>query len=118
MAGKGGVALLSVLRDGLLRRSEAAALTWDDVELRENGSALLQVRRSKTDSEGEGITLYIGNEAGAALLAIRPAEELLDRNAPVFGLSPRQIGRRVKTAAAAAWAWPRTWSRMEWSCRR
>ena len=56
------VTLLSVLRDGLLRRSEAAALTWDDVELRENGSALLQVRRSKTDPEGEGITLYIGKE--------------------------------------------------------
>ena len=112
------VTLLSVLRDGLLRRSEAAALTWDDVELRENGSALMQVRRSKTDPEGEGITLYIGKEAGAALLAIRPAEELRDRNALVFGLSPRQIGRRVKTAAATAWAWPRAWSRMEWSYRR
>ena len=48
------VALLSILRDGLMRRSEAAALTWADVELRENGTALLQVHRSKTDPEGRG----------------------------------------------------------------
>ena len=96
------LALLSVLRDGLLRRSEAAALTWGDVELRENGSALINVRRSKTDPEAEGVTLYIGPQAGQSLKAIKPAEELLDRNTPVFGLSPRQIGRRVNAAARAA----------------
>ena len=96
------LALLSVLRDGLLRRSEAAALTWGDVELRDNGTALINVRRSKTDQEGEGITLYIGTQAGEALRAIRPAEELLDRHTPVFCLSPRQIGRRVSAAARAA----------------
>ena len=90
------VALLSVLRDGLLRRSEAAALTWGDVELRDNGSALLQVRQSKTDPEG--VVLYIGREAAEALRAIRPVVQLLDLNVPVFGLSARQIGRRVKAA--------------------
>ena len=96
------VALLSVLRDGLLRRSEAAALTWGDVELRENGAALINVRRSKTDPEAEGVTLYIGKQAGEALRAIRPAELLLDASKLVFGLSPRQIGRRVQAAARAA----------------
>ena len=34
--------------------------------------------------------------------AIRPAEELLDLQAPVFNLSPQQIGRRVTAAAKAA----------------
>ena len=96
------VALLSVLRDGLLRRSEAAALTWGDVELRDDGSALLQIRRSKTDPTAEGVTLYIGREAAQALIAIRPAQQLLDAGKPVFGLSPRQIGRRVQAAAKAA----------------
>ena len=48
------LALLSVLRDGLLRRSEASALTWSEVELRDNGTALINVRRSKTDPEAEG----------------------------------------------------------------
>ena len=96
------VALLSILRDGLMRRSEAETLTWADVELRDNGTALLQVRRSKTEPEGEGVVLYIGKEAGEALRAIRPPDELLDLNTPVFGLSSKQIGRRVQAAAKAA----------------
>ena len=85
-----------------MRRLEATALTWADVELHDNGSALLQLRRSKTDPEDEGVVLYIGREATEALRAIRPAELLLDRKAPVFGLSARQIGRRVQAAALAA----------------
>ena len=100
--GRVDVALLSVLRDGLLRRSEAEALTWSDVELRDNGAGLLQLRRSKTDQEGEGVVLYIGREAAAALRAIRPAEELVDTKASVFGLSARQIGRRAQAAARAS----------------
>ena len=74
------------------------ALTWADVELRHNGSALLQVPPSKTDPEGEGVVLYIGREAAEALQAIRPAKQLLDRNTLAFGLSARQIGRRVQAA--------------------
>ena len=100
--GRMDLALLSVLRDGLLRRSEAAALTWGDIEIRENGTALITVRRSKTDPTAEGVTLFIGQQAGEALQAIRPADELLDPRAKVFGLSPQQIGRRVKAAAQAA----------------
>ena len=53
--GRVDLALLSVLRDGLLRRSEAHYLTWADVDFRNNGTALLQLRRSKTDQEGEGV---------------------------------------------------------------
>ena len=100
--GRMDVALLATLRDGLLRRSEAAALTWGDVEFRDNGSALLQLRRSKTDQEAEGVTLYIGTEASQALQAIRPAPELLDHNARIFGMTTRHIGNRVKAAAEAA----------------
>ena len=48
------------------------------------------------------MVLYIGREAGEALRAIRPAEQLLDRNAPVFGLSAKQNGRRVQAAAQTA----------------
>ena len=100
--GRVDVALLSVLRDGVLRRSGAAALTWGDGELRDNGAGLLQLHRSKTDQEGEGVVLYIGREAAAGLRAIRPAEELVDTKASGFGLSARQIGRRVQAAAKAA----------------
>ena len=86
----------------MLRRSEAHSLTWADVDFRNNGNALLQLRRSKTDQEGEGVVLYIGKQAAEALRTIRPSEELLDLQAPVFGLSPQQIGRRVTAAAKAA----------------
>ena len=86
----------------MLRRSEAHLLTWADVDFRKNGTALLQLRRSKTDQEGEGVVLYIGKQAADALRAIRPAEEVLDLQAPVFELSPQQIGRRVNAAAKAA----------------
>ncbi len=96
------VDLLRRMRDGLLRRSEAAALTWGDVEFRDNGSALLQLRRSKTDQEAEGVTLYIGTEASQALQSIRPATELLDPGASVFGMTTRHIGNRVRAAAKAA----------------
>ena len=100
--GRVDLALLSVLRDGLLRRSEAHLLTWADVEFRNNGTALLQLRRSKTDQEGEGVVLYIGKQAAEALRTIRPSEELLDLQALVFSLPPQQIGRRVDAAAKDA----------------
>ena len=64
-----------MLRDGLLRRSEAADLRWEDVAFQASGArgALLEVRRSKTDQQ-----------------------------ALVFGISDGQVGRRVRAAARAA----------------
>ena len=101
--GQMDVALLSVLRDGLLRRSEASALRWGDVEIQEDGSARIHVRRSKTDPEAEGAILYIGPDAAVALVAIMPEGiAVVDPSTPVFGLSASQIGRRVNAAAMAA----------------
>ena len=67
------VALLATLRDGLLRRSEATTLTWSDIEFRDDGAALITLRRSKTDQEAEGVVLYVGQEAARALLASSPS---------------------------------------------
>ena len=100
--GRVDVVLLATLRDGLLRRSEAAALTWGDVEFRDDRAALITLRRSKTDQEAEGVVLYIGTEASQALLDIRPAPELLDPGASIFGMTTRHIGNRVRAAAKAA----------------
>ena len=99
------VALISVMRDALLRRSEAIALTWADVELRDDGTALVTIRRSKTDQTGEGAVHYIGADATTALKAIRPDDE--DEAAisaqPVFGLQTGEsVSRRIKAAAKAA----------------
>ena len=43
-----------VLRDGGLRRWEAAVLVWSDIERWDDGSGLLLVEQSKTDQTGEG----------------------------------------------------------------
>ena len=96
------VALLQVMRDGLLRRSEAAALTWGNVELQENGSGRLHVARSKTDQSAEGAVLYLGPTAVEAMLAIRAAEAVINPAARVFNLSADWIGRRIKAATRLA----------------
>ena len=94
------VAIAAVMRDGLLRRSEAAAITWADIEQAGDGSGRLTVNRSKTDQTAEGFVLYLGPVAMKALGVIRPAH--LNPASPVFGLSPKQISRRIKAAAEAA----------------
>ena len=81
------------------RRQPSPGATWS---CGENGTALINIRRSKTDPEAEGVTLYIGQQAGEALKAIRPADQLLNPDTRVFGLSPQQIGRRVKAATVSA----------------
>ena len=90
--GEVDIALVSVMRDALLRRSEAAALTW---------SARVTVRRSKTDQDGTGATLYVGRAGAATLRAIlRPDAS---PKAPVFGLrSGRAVSNRIAAAAKAA----------------
>ena len=94
------IALASVMRDALLRRSEAAAITWADVDHRPDGTGRLTVRRSKTGDEGGGDTLYLGPAAVAALAAIRP--EHAPPDASVFALSESQIHRRLRAAGQAA----------------
>ena len=98
--GKFDVALVAVLSDAGLRRSEAAALTWGDVVRWEDGSGRITVVRSKTDAEAQGATVAITPAAMDALSAIRPAG--IGGDEKVFGLSESQIARRVKVIAKAA----------------
>ena len=94
------LALVAVLSDGGLRRSEAAALTWGDAQRWDDGSGRITVVRSKTDAEAQGAVVAITPIAMKALNAIRPAG--VDGDVKVFGLSESQIARRVKAAAKAA----------------
>ena len=96
--GKFDVALVAVLSDGGLRRSEAAVLTWGDVQRWDDGSGRITVIRSKTDAEAQGAVVAITPAAMHALDAIRPA----GGEVKVFGLSESQIARRVKVIAKAA----------------
>ena len=96
------LAILQVMRDGLLRRSEASALRWGDVELHEDGSGRLHVIRSKTDQTAQDAVLYLGPFAVQALLAIRPDEAVINPASSVFGLSASQISRRIKAMTKMA----------------
>ena len=94
------IALAYVLSNGGLRRSEAAALTWSDVQPAQNGAGVILVRQSKTDAAGVGEFVAISEGTMQALEAIRPTDA--GEGDPVFGLSDRQICRRIKAAAQAA----------------
>ena len=98
--GKLDLALVAVLSDAGLRRSEAASLTWGDVQRWNDGSGRITIIRSKTDAEAQGAVVAITPPAMDALSAIRPAG--VAGEARVFGRSESQIARRVKAIARAA----------------
>ena len=98
--GEVDIAICSVMRDALLRRSEAVALTWGDIGFKADGTGRLKIKRSKTDQEGEGAVQFLGKEAAEALKAIRGDAADTDL---VFGLrSSRAISNRIAAAAKAA----------------
>ena len=93
------IALIRVMLDAMLRRSEAAVLCWQDLSRGTKGTGTIAVGRSKTDQHGRGATLFLS----------RPTLEALDKIGAdagpkdlIFGLSPRQICRRIKAASEAA----------------
>ena len=93
-------ALAAVMRDGLLRRGEAAALTWADVSREMDGSGRLLVRRSKTDPDGVGTVLYLSAQTMRDLETIRPGNA--EGEDLVFCLSDQQIHRRLRAVAKSA----------------
>ena len=93
------MALASVMSDGGLRRSEAAALIWADIEQQPDGSGRLVIRKSKTDATGEGAVVAITSNAMRDLERIRRDAGDADR---VFAMSERTIARRIASAAKAA----------------
>ena len=89
------LAVISLMRDALLRRSEAAALLWSDIEESPDGTGLVTVRRSKTDPFGEGAVLFLSQETMNDLKSIRGSAGPDDS---VFGLSQQTIHERIKKA--------------------
>ena len=105
-AGLFDIALISTMRDAMLRRSEAAALTWGDIEQANNGSGRLMIRRSKTDQAGGGALQYLSPETMARLEVLRPAGS--SRADYVFSLRSRRpphpdsLSTRIREAALRA----------------
>ena len=76
--GKVDIALVSLLRDALLSRSEAAALRWGDVEWLDNNTGRIFVKRRKTDRGDLWRTPHISEETVSALKAIMPVAALIN----------------------------------------
>ena len=93
------IAVIRLMRDAMLRVSEAAALTWQDIVTEADGTGRLLIQRSKTDAEGEGAVAFVSAETMATLGLIRNGP--VDTGS-VFGLRPNQLSRRIKQAAQAA----------------
>ena len=96
------MALVSVMAEAGLRRSEAAALRWADVTAEADGSGRLAIRRSKTDQEADGAVVAITAGAMANLDRLAGVRGNRDPGASVFGLSDRQIARCIAARAKAA----------------
>ena len=91
------VALISLMRDRLLRRSEVAAIEWSDITKEDDGSGRLWITRSKTDQEGQGAVGYVSPQTIEKLELIRSTS-----SGPVFTFNERSVTRRIAEAARAA----------------
>ena len=93
------LAMVGLMRDCLLRRSEAASLTWDHLDSIEDGQGVLYIARSKTDQVGAGA---YGHVSAQTMRWVRQVRELAPDREHVLGISPHQIARRIVSAANAA----------------
>ena len=97
--GEMDIALISLMRDALLRVSEAAALTWSDIMLMDDGTGRVLIRRSKTDQDGKGDVAFVSVPTMKSLARIRG--DTCEEDS-VFGLARNQLARRIKRAALEA----------------
>lgn len=96
------LALLGLMRDGMLRRAEAAAVTWADVTWTGDGAGTVRVQRSKTDQEGRGADLYLSPWTMSALGRLREQRGAPQSADTVLGLSSGHISRRIARMAREA----------------
>ena len=98
------IALIALMRDCLLRRTEGSEVTWADLETRPDGTGALYTLRRKQRKRPSKAPAYVSLHTMACLLRMlhlrgEPAPELSDR---IFGISGRQISNRIKRAAEMA----------------
>ena len=92
------IALVRVMFDGLLRRGEAARLTWGNLRVEPDGSGRLLVARLKV--RGRRQTVYMSHPTMAALAAIRP--EGFSPDDRIFDMNPDTVARRIRQACEHA----------------
>ena len=103
--GRVDAAIVAVLFQGGLRRSEAASLRWGDISQAQDGGVLIRVRRSKTDPNGSrGDVRYLKGDCAKAVLKLRAdANGVRHPERLVFGgLKGATLAKRLAAAAANA----------------
>ena len=95
------LAIIGVMSDGRLRRSEAAALTWGDVEYYPDGTARITIQKGK--NQPEPAIVAVTETTARALREIQPdgAEHPVS-DGPVFGLTGETLASRIRAVARAA----------------
>ena len=88
------VAMIGLMRDARLRVSEAAELTWGDVERQRGGSGRVRVVGAEETSYRE-----VSADTMKLLMPVRRGAE---DDEPVLGMRPNQIARRIDAAARQA----------------
>ena len=95
------LAIVGVMADGGLRRSEAAALTWNDVEFWPDGTARITIQKGK--NQVEPLTVAVTETTARALREIQPGStDPPFPAASLFGLTGETLANRVRAAARAA----------------
>ena len=93
-------ALLLVMTQAGLRRSEAADLNWEDIRRFWDGSGRVTIRSRKPRSGVPGHVVAVKPDCLRALMAIRP--NWIDEESKVFEISVWQITKRLKAMCEAA----------------
>ena len=98
------IAIIALMRDCLLRRSEAAQAKWEDLESLPRGHGALNIRRSKTDQRGKGKKQFVSAYTMVYLLRMLDVRGGLGPKLedPIFGIGDRQICNRIQQAAKQA----------------
>ena len=88
------LAIIGTLADARLRRPEAAALIWGDVELWADGTGRLTVQKGKNQIERATVA------TARALREIQPGN--VNSATLMFGLTGEALANRVRSAARSA----------------
>ncbi len=103
------IALISLMRDCLLRRCEAAAVTWGDIKVERTFSpnhvfGVLTIPFGKTDRHGNREVGYIHIDTLARLqeMALRCGGDPSRSDELVFGIREKQVANRIIAACKHA----------------
>ena len=96
------VAIIGLLRDGMLRCGEAARARWEHLERQMDGGGALLIPRSKNDQQGEGAVVRVSPERMDALDYMQDIRRALQyersKRPEIFTLSSTNLYIHVREA--------------------